>query len=183
MEDLISLINYCRNQPQGYYVCGVDYGYGEEYTEAQSFNADKILELWKIKSGWRDMVMDFRQYLINNFSEYGDDDKIMMEAVPEDQVYSIEISITIKSEYELYFQQQGYNFDKDDRYSLTFTISSEGDSIINNTVNIKAIEQDILSAPANYFSHVKIGQQEFYYSRFTPQEELNREIEVALSDD
>ena len=67
MEDLISLINYCRNQPQGYYVCGVDYGYGEEYTEAQSFNADKILELWKIKSGWRDMVMDFRQYLINNF--------------------------------------------------------------------------------------------------------------------
>ena len=111
MEDLISLINYCRNQPQGYYVCGVDYGYGEEYTEAQSFNADKILELWKINSGWRDIgKWIFRQYLINKFSEYGDDDKIMMEAVPEDQVYSIEISIRIKSEYELYFQQQGYNF-------------------------------------------------------------------------
>ena len=180
MEDLISLINYCRNQPQGYYVCGVDYGYGEEYTEAQSFNADKILELWKIKSGWRDMVMDFRQYLINNFSEYDDDEKIMVEALPEDQVYSIEISIKIKSEYELHFQ--GYNFDAN-LNNTTFTISSEGDSIINNTINIKAIEEDILSAPAHYFSHVKIGQQEFYYSRFTPQEELNREIEVALSDD
>ena len=183
MEDLISLINYCRNQPQGYYVCGVDYGYGEEYTEAQSFNADKILELWKINSGWRNMVMDFRQYLINKFSEYGDDDKIMMEAVPEDQVYSIEISIRIKSEYELYFQQQGYNFDKGDLYSQTFKISSEGDSIINNTVNIKAIEQDILSAPAHYFSHLNIGTHEFYYSRTNSEEELNSTIEEALSND
>ena len=33
MEELLSWINYCRQHPDGYYVCGCDYGYGDDHTK------------------------------------------------------------------------------------------------------------------------------------------------------
>ena len=184
MEELLSWINYCRQHPDGYYVCGCDYGYGDDHTEAQSLNADKILELWKVNSKWREMVTDFRQFLIIRYAEHDDDDKPIEGTLPDDdQEYSIEITITIKPEYSEYFKKKGYYFDIDDRYSITFTIANTDDTIMNNIVNILAIEEHILNSPPHYFRYLAIDEHEFYYSSFNTEEELNTKIVDALDDD
>ena len=191
MEELLSWINYCRHQPKGYYVCGQDYGYGDDYQEAQSVNGDKILELWKIKSKWRDMATDFRQYLIDRNAEHNEDDKpiegsagVVLQQMDEGSLeYSIEINIQINPEYVEYFQKKGYNFDPDDRYTIIFEISNTGDGIENNIINIATIEKEILSVPAEYLRYAKIEENEFYYSSFNTAEELNTKIKDAVADD
>ena len=180
-EELLSLINYYRIQPKGFYSCGIDYGYGEEHTEAQSLNADKILTLWKISSRWNDMVKDFRAFLVSKYAEHDDEDK-PIEGISDDQVYSVEIRITVHPQYAEYFNKKGYNFDKDDRYTMTINFNSKDSSIKNNSVEIRLYEKHLLSSPAHYFRYMQIEEEEFYFSSFNSEEELNTKIKDALSD-
>jgi len=185
-EELLSLINYYRLQPIGFFACGQDYGYGEDHTEARSMNADKILTLWKINSGWNQMVEDFRGFLISKYAEHDNDDK-PIEGISDDQEYSFEINISVHPQYAEYFNKKGYNFDKDDNYTMTISFNSKDSSIKNNSVEIRLYEQHLLSSPAHYFRYLRIGErymiEEFYFSPFNTEEELNTKIKNALDDD
>jgi hypothetical protein len=183
MKGLPEIINYYRLQPHGFFVCGVDYGYGDSYQEAQSPNGDKILELWKMSSDWNWMVNDFRGYLTSKYAEHDDDNKPMLDNFEVSGVeYSVGISITIQPEFTSYFQSKGYDFDDTDNYSINFSMNNEGDSIENNAKNIKLIEKYILSSPAHCFKYINMDIYEFYFSQFDTPEELSSKIESAWID-
>jgi len=183
MNTLTEIINYYRLHPQGYYVCGVDYGYGDEYINAKSLYGDKILQLWKIQSGWRAMVSDFRKYLVSRHVEHDDDDNPMGDINEKTLEYGVELKIKINPEYATYFQKKGYDFSSNEYYKLIFTINNETNSIEGNAIELQLIEKNILSCPARCFFYVAIDENEFYFSNFNSEEELSSKIKDALLDD
>jgi len=183
MERLPQILNYYRSHPQGYYACGVDYGYGDEYVNAKSLYGDKILQLWKIQSGWREMVTDFRKYLVSRYVDHDEDDNPMGDINEKTLKYGVELKISINPEYDTYFQKKGYDFSSNEYYNLTFNIDNETTSIEGNALEVQLIEKNILSSPAHCFRYVGFDVNEFYFTSFNTEEELSSLIEDELLDD
>jgi len=181
-EDLMELINYFRVQPEGYYGYGIDYGYGDETTVAQSLYPAKILTLWKKESEWAEMVADFRQYLISRYAEHDDNDEPIMEGlILEDAIkkspYEYTITLIIADLTPLEYDAYDWN---DDNSGTVNTIEWKVTPVISiedNARRIKLFDELFLSPKtAGRIRHISLAMHDFYFSTFNTEEELNNKI-------
>ena len=177
MEDLLPIINFYRQQPQGYYVVGEDYGYNDSYETAISLDGQKILEIWMVNSGFNRLMADFNGYLTAKLMEHDDDDnplELFDEKKHADMDYDIKVEIYANQKIPEFQGQSMIDVDEDSRTGLTNYIIS-----FNNQVSV-ADNQTLAYRIYQYafqdikrLSWVKIEHTEFYYREFNDAEELN----------
>tara|TARA_B110000902_G_scaffold265093_1_gene348392 strand:+ start:372 stop:896 length:525 start_codon:yes stop_codon:yes gene_type:complete len=171
MEDLLPIINFYRQQPQGYYVARIDYGYNDTYEHATSLDVNKIFEVWLHNSIFDTLMTDFRNYLKDGEPE---DD--------ENSEYSIILEITALQAISglagpmIRMQQEKNGLIS---YTIVFdnNVSVEDNQTLANRVYQYAF------ANIKNISWVKLRGEEFYYQAFDTAEELNNIITKAKEED
>jgi len=177
MENLLPIINFYRQQPQGYYVVGQNYGYNDTYETAVSLDGQKILEIWMVNSGFNRLMDDFNGWLTSKLMEHDNDDNPMElfdEKKHADMEYETKLEIYAKERIPEFDGQSMIDVDEDSRTGLTNYVI-----LFNNKMSV-ADNQILAYRIYEYaFQDIKrlswatIDTTEFYFRGFDDSEELN----------